>query len=405
MITILKHDFKTIQLAAYLTGRDEVSSRVYRFLLPKLLTSHTDHLASKTLMSEKLEDLYGAYFKSRVERIGDVSVMSIMLTIVDPKIIADKALLKTAVQLFKDALFDHTLFKNDVFFEEKRMFIEQWQTIKDKKRLYAQHRFQALMYEKDPYGVPLSGTVKDIKPLTSEDFDAYYQQVLRDDHLTYVVNGQLTAEEESLIRGWLEADESKDLPEPVMSFRQARRKPVEKIESIDMKQAILRLGYHFPVFRVDEDYAAALVLDAVLGGYPDSRLFQDIREKQGLCYDVFSSYEPYKGVMTIGAGVDAKADRKALDAIKKLVETLKTEGVTNEELTHAKQYIAHQLKTSLDNQSVLTKRTFLGMLFKDKQTIEERLALVHAVTKSDVDRLLGQLALDTVYVLKGGDDA
>lgn len=405
MINILKHDFKTIQLAAYLTGRDELSSRVYRFLLPKLLTSHTDHLASKTLMSEKLEDLYGAYFNARVERIGDVSVMSVMLTVVDPKIIEDQALLKAAVKLFKDALFDHTIFKSDVFFEEKRMYIEQWETIKDKKRLYAQHRFQALMYEKDPYGVPLSGTVKDIKPLTSEDFDAYYQKVLRDDHLTYVINGQLTDQEETLIRQWLETDRPKEQPKPVMTFRNVRRKPVEKIENIDMKQAILRLGYHFPVFRYDEDYAAALVLDAILGGYPESRLFQEIREKQGLCYDVFSSYEPYKGVMIIGAGVDAKADQKALDAIKVLVKTIKTDGVKEDELTHAKQYICHQLKTSLDHQSVLTKRAFLGMLFDDKQTIEERLALVRAVSKSDVDRLLGHLVLDTVYVLKGGDDA
>ena len=133
----IKNDFKTIQFAVYFTDLDEDETRVYRFLLPRLLTSHTNQLINKTLMSEKLEDLYGAYFKSRVERIGNLSVVSIILTIVDPLIVEDDQLMSKAIELFNQVIYDHDFFDKDLFLEEKRMIIEQWETLHDKKRLYS----------------------------------------------------------------------------------------------------------------------------------------------------------------------------------------------------------------------------------------------------------------------------
>ncbi|PKK92739.1 MAG: hypothetical protein CVV61_08205, partial [Tenericutes bacterium HGW-Tenericutes-6] len=265
---VIQNDFKTIQFAVYFTDLDEDETRVYRFLLPRLLTSHTNQLINKTLMSEKLEDLYGAYFKSRVERIGNFSVVSIILTIVDPLIVDDKTLLSQATELFNQVLYDHDAFDKDLFLEEKRMIIEQWETLPDKKRLYAQTKFYEHFFKGDAYGIPLSGTLNDIKKLTLQKLESYYKNVFLKNTKKFVINGRITKDE--LIELQNNFDHDLELKHPfITSFRDPRDVLVVK-EETQMKQAILKLGYHFPVFIADQHYHAAVLLDTILGGYPES---------------------------------------------------------------------------------------------------------------------------------------
>ena len=253
----IKNDFKTVQFAVYFTDLDEDKTRVYRFLLPRLLTSHTNQLINKTLMSEKLEDLYGAYFKSRVERIGNLSVVSIILTIVDPLIVEDDQLMSKAIELFNQVIYDHDFFDKDLFLEEKRMIIEQWETLHDKKRLYAQTKFFEHFFKGDAYGTPLSGSLSDIKKMTIQKLESYYKDVFLKNTKKFVVNGRVSDDDQLKLEGILEHD--LELKHPfITSFRPARELLVIE-EETQMKQAILKLGYHFPVFREDYLYHAAIV--------------------------------------------------------------------------------------------------------------------------------------------------
>ena len=175
-------------------------------------------------------------------------------------------------------------------------------------------------------------------------------------------------------------------------------------EKTDMQQAIIKLGYHFPIFRNDSLYNTAVLIDTVLGGYAESRLFKEIREKEGLCYDVSSSYDYYKGVLTISSGVDLKQKDRALEAIRKLVQVMVAQGITEDELKHAKSYYAHQVKSSLDSQSVLTKRAFIRDLLNHHETFEEKLLAIKNVTMDDFNKALHLLTLDTIYILYGGEN-
>ena len=396
---LIKNDFKTIQFAVYFTDLDEDETRVYRFLLPRLLTSHTNQLLNKTMMNEKLEDLYGAYFKSRVERVGNFSVVSIILTIVDPLIVEDEQLMNQAIELFNQVLYDHDTFDKDLFLEEKRMVIEQWETLHDKKRLYAQTKFYEHFFKGDAYGTPLSGSLEDIKKLNVQKLEKYYKEVFLKNTKKFVVNGRVSQEDQLKLEKMMAHDLENKHPF-VTSFRPVR--PLLFIEEeTQMKQAILKLGYHFPIFREDEHYHAAILLDTILGGYPESRLFQEIREKDGLCYDISSNYDYYKGVIMISSGVDLIQKDMALEAIKNLVLDMILKGVSEEELLHAKAYYTHQIMSSLDNQSFLTKRAFIRELLNHDETIEERLNALNKVTIADIKMLLNMITLDTVYVLHG----
>ena len=396
----IQNDFKTIQFAVYFTDIDKVSTRVYRFLLPKLLTAHNNRLSTRILMNQELENLYGAYFSTRVEQLGNFSVVSIVLTIVEPKIVEDEHLLEQGLALLKDVLFEHDEFNKAIFDEEKRMLIEQWETLPDNKRLYAQTKFYESFFENDLAGYPISGTLADVKKLTLDKMTRYYKKVFLKNAVKMVVNGRINNKDIKKIEGIL--DQEKRLEYPFQTiFRDPR--PVKKIyEQTEMNQAILKIGYHFPIFRADPLYDAAVILDTILGSSPNSRLFQEIREKQGLCYDINLNYDYYKGAIMITSGVDTINKDLALESIQILVEDMKKHGITKDELDQAKIFYKHQIKNSLDSQSVLTKRAFIRDLLYYDESIEERLALIDKITINDVNETLSKLTLDTIYVLFGG---
>ncbi|MDX9691630.1 MAG: pitrilysin family protein [Acholeplasmataceae bacterium] len=351
-------------------------------------------------MSTTLEDLYGAYFKPKLERLGNLSIASITLTFVDPKIVDSQTLFNEALDLFKRVIFEHTSFNQEIFNEEKRLLLEQWETLYDKKRQYAVHQFNQLFFDEDNYGYPLSGTYEDIKKITKDKLEAYYRDVFLKNNVRFVASGNLFDYEISELSKLGFAENPLNIRYET-TFRDLRE-VVEKREETKMQQAIIKMGYHLPVFRGDSLYQAANLLDDMIGGYPDSRLFLEIRENQGLCYDVSSAYDPYRGVMLISSGVDVSKIDIALESIKNEVQKMVNNGPSEKELEHAKAFYSHQLKNSLDNQSIGIKRLYLEDVLGYNDSIEKRLSDIEKVTIEDVKNVAQMIHLDTVYVLYGG---
>lgn len=398
MIT-LKHDFKTIQIALYLIDQDDRKYTTYRYLLPRLMTASTDQYPTRQLMSQACENLYGAYFKVRTERMGNLSVMSFVLTLVDPKIVKDPTLFEQALRLFDDVMHHHKAFSSDVFSDEKRMLIEHWKTLKDNKRGYASHRFQSLFFDNDLYGYPISGSLHAIQSLKKEDMEAYYRDFIHHQARYVVINGHTEDLDLSKVEEVL--GPTTEMIHPFKTTFRAPRQKEMVIDYTDMQQAIVKMGFIFPIYRRDQLYDAAVIVDTIIGGYPESRLFKVIREERGLCYDISSSYDYYKGVLMISSGIDLSQVDQAVVAIENLIKNLQDEGITDEELSHAKAYYMHQVKSSLDQQSVLTRRAFVRDMLHYVETVEEKLIKIEAITKEDVNQALKHLTCDTIYILRG----
>ena len=396
----IKNEFKTIQFALFFTDYDEKDTRVYRFLLPKLLISHSNTYKTKTLMQKKLEDLYGARLYTRSERHANLNVMSFMLTIVDPVIVDDHDLINQSIALLNDIFVDRSYFDEDIFMEEKRLLIEQWETLKDHKRVYANVEFGKAFFGDDLSAYPMSGTLEDIKKLTLDDVISYYQKKFFDNEIKIIINGHIDEHIQTIKDSLLIKAKSKDFD---IEFKFRDVKTLNQIqEETKMNQAILKLGYHLPIFRFDPLYEAALCVDTILGGYPESRLFKEIREKQGLCYDVSSNFDFYKGVLIVSSGVSKLQKDYALEEIIKEVDRLKIDKVDLEELSYAKAYLVHQIKSSLDSQSYLTKRQYFRDIFNDQTPTEKRIENILNVSLEVICQVIDMIKLDTTYVLYGG---
>jgi predicted Zn-dependent peptidase len=400
-MTDINNGFKTIQFALYFTDNDDLDTRVYRFLLSKLLISHTSTYPTKALMHKKLEELYGANLYARVERHANLNIVGVVFTCVNPLIVKDDSLLGQIINLINEMFVKRTFFSEDIFLEEKRLLIEQFDGIKDNKRVYANYEFTKLLFGNELYGYPLPGRIEDIKKVKLEDVMNYYKNEFLNQDIKIYLNGHIKEysnlfKSKCLIK---ERDKHFDID---LSFRNARVN-LYKEEMTKMNQAIIKLAYINGIYRFDELYEASLCFDLILGGYPESRLFKEIREKQALCYDVSSGYDFYKGVLIITSGVAKDKKDYALNEIKKLVEDFKVNEISLDELNHAKAYIKHQIQSSMDHQSYLTKSTFLKRILKEKVSTQERLERLEKVKLDDVIKISKSILLDTSYALYGGD--
>jgi predicted Zn-dependent peptidase len=139
-----------------------------------------------------------------------------------------------------------------------------------------------------------------------------------------------------------------------------------------------------------EDRFACYVLNTLLGGGMSSRLFQNIRERQGLAYSVFSELIPYRdtGCLSVYAGTSVKSAAKVVQSILTEFRRLKQEFVEPEELQRAKDYMKGSLMLSLESTtSRMANLARQEMYFTRFFSLDELLESVERVTAEDVQRI------------------
>ncbi|MBN2267891.1 MAG: pitrilysin family protein [Acholeplasmataceae bacterium] len=398
----IENNFKTIQFSAFFTAPDDLKVRAYRNVLPNVLTKTNDQFKTKLLLNEHLEHLYGAYFRQKIDKYANQTVISITLTIPDPQIVKDKQLFDQALALFKSTIFDRKSLNEDVFHDEKRNTIELYESLKDRKRQYAQFKFFEHFFDHDNDRVPLVGSLSDVKKMSFDGLMSYYDSVFSHDQIEIIVNGSLDDDMKQKVQNAFPMIKENTYQIKTKSRRLRALKTVR--DQIETKQAIIMIGYVLPVFIKESLYEAAMLFDAILGETPESRLFQKIREEKGLCYDVSSSYDGYKGVLIVHSGVSIEQKDEALKAMLELVDDMIKNHITDEELASAKSYVSHMYKSNTDSQSALTRRKFTSLILNDPSTIDDRLARIELVTKEDIKKVMDLLVLDTIYMLEEEHD-
>ena len=148
------------------------------------------------------------------------------------------------------------------------------------------------------------------------------------------------------------------------------------------------------IHRADERRFALRVLDTILGGSSSSRLFQEVREKRGLAYAVYSyaSYYADSGQVAIYVGTRPDNVGEAMEVIGAELRSLQDDGVTAEELERAKENVKG--RTVLSMESTLSRMNRLGtslLMGVPMLTLDELLAAVDAVTIDDVATLARDL--------------
>ncbi len=245
-----------------------------------------------------------------------------------------------------------------------------------------------------PYGLPSDGTPESIARIGSDDLEGFRKRNFARDNLKVVAVGDINAEQ----LGALLDRVFGDLPAKaeLTSVPATTPEAKERVQVIpmDVPQSVVQFGAP-GIPREDDDFMAAFVLNQILGGGGfASRLTEEVREKRGLAYSVYSYLQPYRRTAVFAGGVATKNEEvgRSLDVIRAELRRMAEEGPTQEELKNAKDYLTGSFALRFDTNAKIASQ-LLGFLFEGYgiDYIDKRNALVNAVTLDDVKRVAARL--------------
>ncbi|HLN78711.1 MAG TPA: pitrilysin family protein [Nocardioidaceae bacterium] len=250
-----------------------------------------------------------------------------------------------------------------------------------------------------PLGRPIAGTVESIEALTRAQILRYYRTRYRPENIVVAAAGNVDhAAVVRLVRkafgrsGFLADTSVRPLP-PRRSERTRRTSAGEISLGRPFEQVNLVLGVN-ALIRTDDRRYALGVLNAVLGGGTSSRLFQEVREKRGLAYSVYSFASHYADSGMFGVGVGCLPTRmdEVLDVVRSEMRLLADKGITHEELERGKGQLRGGLVLSMEESGTRMSRLAKAeLLYDELPGIDEVIRRINAVTLEEVQLLAKEL--------------
>jgi len=260
--------------------------------------------------------------------------------------------------------------------KEKHVICEEIKMYMDQPAHQVLDILAETMWPRHALGRPIAGYIDTVRRFKREDLKQFMQTYYHPSNISIVAAGRLDHPKTlSLIRNMFSTPRKKgkslyDLKEKIKKGNDI------KIFRKNTKQTHVALGFH-SVHRTHGLRYALTLLNIILGGNMSSRLFERLRERKALCYDISSSVKKYKetGAFVIHAGVD---NHKLLEATSEMVneiKNIKKEAVSEDELYRAKEYFKGQLLLALEDTA--SRMLWLG----DKIVIEGKAPSVREIFK------------------------
>ncbi len=299
-------------------------------------------------------------------------------------------------------------FSEDDIRKEKSVILEEIKMDQDNPDYLIHELFTQNFWPGHALGKPILGTPQTVSNFTQAGIFDCFRRWYTPDNIIITAAGHLdhrtllqmaTYEFGGVARGKSLAGDLPPTPQPAISHRSKR----------ELEQVHICIGVPcYPV--AHEKRFATAVLNTILGGGMSSRLFQNIREKQGLAYSVYSDLNPYRdsGLLSIYAGTALESAEQLVRSVAAEFRSLKEQPAGEEELRRAKDHLKGSLLLSLESTSarmsnLARQEIYFGRFF----TLDEIGASIDQVTREEVQALAqeffhpGQIALSILGNLNG----
>ncbi|MGH9481075.1 MAG: M16 family metallopeptidase [Terriglobales bacterium] len=241
------------------------------------------------------------------------------------------------------------LFREEDIAREQGVILQEIKMDEDNPDYLVHEIFTQNFWKDHPLGRPILGTKETVGQLRQPTLFNYYRACFSPDNLLIAAAGNLEhARLVELVRRWFEG--MKPVPNGHRDLPPATHARIVLRNKKQLEQVQICLGLPAESLMTEERYLWS-VLNTVVGGGMSSRLFQNIRERQGLAYAVFSDLNPYRdtGLFGVYAGTSTRTVRQVVDSILKELRDLRQNAVPEEELRRAKDNLKGSLMLGLES--------------------------------------------------------
>ena len=385
-------------------NRDEAAMNA---LMPDILLRGCQAAPDLQRITARLDDLYGASVAAQVRRVGDYQTTGLACGFIDDRFAlpGDRVLapmVEFLGQLLLEPLTENDGFCRDYVSGEKKNLISALEAQLSDKAAYAAGKLLKNMCRGDSFAVPRLGGIPQVRKVTPKGLYEHYQKVLRESPVEVFYVGSASAEQVAeLLRpvlARLPRETIITLP-PQTALKAA--KPSHKSEKMDISQAKLAMGFVTEITNRDRNFAGMQLMNYIFGAGMTSKLFTQLREQQGLCYAIGSSYYAGKGLLTVNAGIDSARVEETKTAVLEQLRLCQEGGITLQELDNAKAALLSGLQAVYDSPGAMESYFSSAALSGLERSPEQYADEIREVTLEDVVAVAKTLQRHSSYFLAG----
>jgi len=261
-------------------------------------------------------------------------------------------------------------------------------------RTVASREWFKLAFKDHPYARPTKGTMESVARIEPDDLRGFVTKVLTRNSLNVAVVGDIDAKTLGPMLDKIFGDlpEGSDL-KPIAEAKPPAG-PQRKVIEMNVPQSVAVFG-HSGFKRKDKDFVASYILNYILGGGGfNSRLTEEVREKRGLAYSVYSYLSPYRraAIYLGNVATENKSMTLSLNVIQDELRRMAEKGPSAEELKNAKQYLTGSYALRFDTSSkIASQLLWIQIESLGKDYIDTRNETIEAVTLADIRRVAKRL--------------
>ncbi|MFC4077900.1 EF-P 5-aminopentanol modification-associated protein YfmF [Salinithrix halophila] len=398
--------FKTNSISALIQQSLTEESVTFHALLPAVLQRGTKSSPSTLELKRKLDDLYGATLFGDVFKRGERHILQLGLEIPNEEYLSETESLLERGAAFLGEVLTTPVIEGEAFREsyvkaEKKNLKQKIESLLDDKIRYAAQRCVAEMCKGEPFSLFNHGRLDDLEQIDAGNLYTYYRELIQTRPIDLYFVGNLSVDRVlRLVEQFFptEGRERKDVPHAAVEHQVDQIKDV--VDHLDVKQGKLNVGARTQLSIRDEDYVPLMMYNGILGGFPHSKLFINVREKASLAYYAASRLESHKGLLTVQSGIEIQNYRKAVDIIQEQFELMSNGEISESEMEQTRAMMVNQLRERQDRAYDLIDSHYHGILSGIERPLDVMIRDVKKVTKEDVKRVAQNIQIDTIYFLR-----
>ncbi|MBW2979945.1 insulinase family protein [Candidatus Woesearchaeota archaeon] len=290
-------------------------------------------------------------------------------------------------------IIQNPLFDPKMIEKERRIILKEINMVTDEPRFHQWILFQKTLFKKHPTKNPTYGTIKAVKSMTRKDLLTYYKEHYKPNNIVLTIVGSVDKKAIKKINDKLENFNPGKIKRLKQIKEPKQKRPVKSTEKRRILSSYLVFGYKTPVRISNESYVLDVVR-AILGRGQSGKIFDEIRNKRGLAYDVGVHFEPALdyGYFAVHVNTDKKNINKCVKII--LEEFKKLKNISDKELKEAKDYLEGEFYLQNEDNYQYADQLGFWELVKDSKLMNEYIKKIKKVTKKDingvVDKYLGK---------------
>jgi predicted Zn-dependent peptidase len=298
-----------------------------------------------------------------------------------------------ALEVLADMFFNST-FEPEEMEREKKVVYEEIKMYEDTPDDIVHDLLARASYGDHPLGYPILGTENHLRTFTPDKLREYIDTHYLPENVVISVAGNVETDFVSKIESYFGSYGAKS-EKPQIYHPTFLSETIERHK--ETEQAHLCIGYN-GLSLGSENIYSLIILNNVLGGSMSSRLFQEIREKRGLAYSVFSYHSTFldNGLLTIYAGTGKEQLPLLKETIEGTIHTLVDKGITDKELRNSKEQLKGSLMLSLEStNSRMSRNGKNELLLKRHRTLDDIIQEIDAVSHESIRQVI-----DTIFTVK-----